>query len=59
MLMAVLLTPGRICEASTVGFRVNPGGKQQVLHRDDKYGSLPLLAKTQLFFWLTGSIFFK
>jgi ectoine hydroxylase-related dioxygenase (phytanoyl-CoA dioxygenase family) len=23
--------------SSTVGFRVNPGGRQQVLHRDDKY----------------------
>ena len=23
--------------SSTVGFRVNPGGEQQVLHRDDKY----------------------
>ena len=25
--------------SSTVGFRVNPGGRQQALHRDDRYGS--------------------
>ncbi|CAH0039412.1 unnamed protein product [Clonostachys rhizophaga] len=28
---------GKPIISSTVGFRVNPGGKQQVLHRDDKY----------------------
>lgn len=27
---------GKPIISSTVGFRVNPGGKQQVLHRDDK-----------------------
>ena len=27
--------------SSTVGFRVNPGGRQQALHRDDRYGSSP------------------
>ncbi len=30
---------GKPIISSTVGFRVNPGGKQQVLHRDDKYVS--------------------
>lgn len=35
---------GKPIISSTVGFRVNPGGRQQVLHRDDKYAwSLPLL----------------
>ncbi len=28
---------GKPIISSTVGFRVNPGGRQQVLHRDDKY----------------------
>lgn len=28
---------GKPIVSSTVGFRINPGGKQQVLHRDDKY----------------------
>jgi ectoine hydroxylase-related dioxygenase (phytanoyl-CoA dioxygenase family) len=31
---------GKPIISSTVGFRVNPGGRQQVLHRDDKYGYL-------------------
>lgn len=30
---------GKPILTSTVGFRVNPGGRQQVLHRDDKYAS--------------------
>ena len=29
-------TSGKPIISSTVGFRVNPGGRQQVLHRDDK-----------------------
>lgn len=29
-------TTGKPIISSTVGFRVNPGGRQQVLHRDDK-----------------------
>lgn len=32
---------GKPIISSTVGFRVNPGGKQQVLHRDDKYEHYP------------------
>lgn len=28
---------GKPIISSTVGFRINPGGNQQVLHRDDKY----------------------
>lgn len=31
---------GKPILTSTVGFRVNPGGRQQVLHRDDKYAFL-------------------
>lgn len=30
---------GKPIISSTVGFRINPGGKQQVLHRDDKYAA--------------------
>lgn len=32
---------GKPIISSTVGFRVNPGGRQQVLHRDDRYASEP------------------
>lgn len=32
---------GKPIISSTVGFRVNPGGTQQVLHRDDKYEHCP------------------
>ena len=32
---------GKPIISSTVVFRVNPGGRQQVLHRDDKYVKLP------------------
>lgn len=31
---------GKPIISSTVGFRVNPGGRQQILHRDDKYAVL-------------------
>lgn len=37
---------GKPIISSTVGFRVNPGGRQQVLHRDDKWVLCKRLATT-------------
>ncbi|CAI7649191.1 unnamed protein product [Penicillium pancosmium] len=34
---------GKPIISSTVGFRVNPGGRQQVLHRDDNDKKLPVM----------------
>lgn len=39
---------GKPIISSTVGFRVNPGGRQQVLHRDDKYIYHPRYSKQEL-----------
>lgn len=38
---------GKPILSAALGFRESPGGKQQVLHRDDKYGypCLPLQLK--------------
>lgn len=36
---------GKPILSAALGFRVNPGGKQQVLHRDDKYDYLEYLLR--------------
>lgn len=45
---------GKPIISSTVGFRVNPGGKQQVLHRDDKYAFFELILHPRILTYCFG-----